>query len=127
MLAIASSAAPVLRNQPWACTHQAGHSNEGRSSVGAGSEGRVGAGSDFFFPIISYMKPWLYMLSYDAFRQLFAFPKRCSPYGNMYLHMLYMYYMCIVVTNFNGARRWGMHAKPPAREDGAPAAGVGVT
>ena len=41
------------------------------------------------------------MLSYDAFRQLFAFPKRCSPYGNMYLHMLCVYYMCIV-TNNNG-------------------------
>jgi hypothetical protein len=27
--------------------------NEGRSRVGAGSDGRVGAGSDFFFPIIS--------------------------------------------------------------------------
>jgi len=53
------------------------------------------------------------MLSYDAFRQLFAIPKRCSTYVNMYLHMLYMYYMC---TSHQAARRWGMHAEPRWRE-----------
>ena len=40
-------------------------------------------------------------------------------------------YICttcvLLLPTLTGARRWGMHAKPPAREDGAPAAGVGVT